>query len=182
MLSESSMKKPPDPRAKELLDVARDVVAGVRDESELDAHGISLGQPITGEPAKAMLLDELDNAAEAERAAATLWAEMTKEGAQEGSTARLEARFSATDERVAAALAANVAAERESDGWVVAIAESQDSSGRRRVMVLTRPLVLGPEVLQVLLEQMTATASEFACDFDGLSLPPAKKRSWWRFW
>lgn len=176
------MTKSRKPGAEDLQKIASEVLDGTRDRADLDAHGISIGEPIVGDQAKAMLLDELKRAEEVESAAAALWAEMLTQGAQEGTTARLEALFQANSERAAASLAASITEELESDGWKVTIAKARDSSKGFEVTVLTRPVVLGPEVLQVLIGQMMDSALEFSCVYDGLTLATPKKRPWWRFW
>ncbi len=178
----AAMTKSREPQVEDLLKVAAEVLEGTRDRADLDAHGISIGEPIAGDETKAMLLEELKQAEEVESVAAALWAEMIMQGAQEGNTARLEALFASEDERAAASLAASISRDFASDGWEVRVAKSSAPSEELRVTVLTRPVVLGPEVLQVLLGQMTDTAGEFSCAFHGLRLAPPKKRPWWRFW
>ena len=49
------------PTEKErLLEIAAEVVDGKRDRSELEANGITLGEPIVGKDAREMLLRELE--------------------------------------------------------------------------------------------------------------------------
>lgn len=71
----------------ELLRIAADVVAGERDPTDLEKHGIGLGDPIAGDAAKQMLLAELAEADEADRAwaeqillAEEYWAKLAVEG------------------------------------------------------------------------------------------------------
>ena len=54
------MAKTGDEEKEKLLRIAAEVIEGRRDASDLDAHGISLGEPIAGDEAKRMLLAELD--------------------------------------------------------------------------------------------------------------------------
>jgi hypothetical protein len=176
------MTKPREPRVEGLLKIAGEVLEGTRNRADLDAHGISIGEPIVGEQAKAMLLDELKKAEEFEAAVTALWSELVKQGAQDGSTLRLEVLFTTVNERAAAALAASISKDFGSDGWTATVTKSGDASKGLRVTVVTRPLVLGPEVIEALLEQMTDTAREFSCDLNGVNLPAPKKRSWWPFW
>ena len=48
------------PTKEELLQIAADVLAGRRPESDLAKYGITLGDTIEGDLARKMLLDELD--------------------------------------------------------------------------------------------------------------------------
>jgi hypothetical protein len=52
---------------EELLQIAADATASKRPRAGLEAHGITLGDPIVGEEAKRMLLEQLDTEETQER-------------------------------------------------------------------------------------------------------------------
>jgi len=181
------MSKPSSPDKQELLAIAAEVIAGERESSELAAHGITIGDRTDGEAAKAQLLEALDREEAADRALAdhcraaeSLWSRMAGQGVQEGSIGRFEARFVAKDRRNAEVLAADF--ELLGEGWKSEIV-SDTAHGLFRVNVITRPVVLGLEVVVELTKMMATGAQDFGCDFVGLEPAPVpRSRRWWRFW
>lgn len=165
------MTSRPPPTHAEVMDVATDVILGKRERQELDALGVSIGEPVVGEAARQMLLAELEQLAAAER----LWLKLVAQGVVEGSKARLEALFMTRDEGAAMALAS----ELPGGDWGAEVTALGD--GRLRVRVVTRPLVMGPEVLVELANQMVDAGRQFACEFTGLRLA-SRPRPWWKFW
>ncbi|MDC3957034.1 hypothetical protein [Polyangium jinanense] len=178
------MGTPSNAQKEEVLKIAAEVATGKRDSADLP-HGITLGEPISGEEAKRLLLQELEAQAKADekraahlRVAEALWSKMEAEGVQEGTRGRFEALFVSSDRESAASLAAELGGDED---WEAKV--SEDSTGQLQIKVLTRPLVLGLEVVVELANQMDIHAREFGCDFVSLQPTPTKaRRPWWRFW
>jgi|JI10StandDraft_1071094.scaffolds.fasta_scaffold00750_20 hypothetical protein len=131
----------------------------------------AIDEPVAGEETRRMLLAELEQLAAAER----LWGRLVAQGVVEGSKARLEALFMTRDEGAAMSLASELAG----DDWGAEVTALGD--GRLRVRVVTRPLVMGPEVLVELANQMVDAGRLFSCEFTGLRLA-SRPRPWWKFW
>ncbi|MDI1483444.1 hypothetical protein [Polyangium sp. y55x31] len=176
------MAKPSN--AQKGLKIAAEVVAGKRDCADL-GHGITVGEPISGEEAKRMLLQELEDQHGADktlaahlRAAEALWSKMAAEGVEEGTRGRFEALFVSSDRASAESLAAELGGDED---WEANV--SEDGAGQLRVEVVTRPLVRGPEVVVELANQMVIHAREFGCEFVSIQpTTPKARRPWWRFW
>jgi hypothetical protein len=169
-----------------LLQVAADVIAGTRGQEDLSAHGLSLGEPIVGDEAKKLLLDELDREQRQERelsehvvAADALWQTLVTQGIKAATLGRFEATFEATEITAAGSLVAEFnGAEWGQEGWTARVKTERE--GGVRVTVLTRPIVLGPESLHELANLLAIAGHEHGCKFAGMKL--AAPRPWWKFW
>jgi hypothetical protein len=168
---------------EELLRVAAEVIAGERDRASLDEHCITIGPPIVGDEAKERFLAELEAEADddeedvAASIADALWATMVEQGVKERTRGRFEAIFFAKDQHAATSLVSDLDGD---DGWKAEIAKANESDGRLRIVVVTRPLVRGHSVLVVLAGLMVDAARTHGCELQGLQ--PAPSRPWWRFW
>ncbi len=167
---------------EELLRVASDVIAGRREPIAMDEHGLTLGAPISGDAAKLMLLAEMAQLDEYARflaeqvsAAESLWQRLIVQGIKEGSTGRYDAIFEAAALQDAEALRA----EYGDDGWSAAV-KGAGNDGCSRVVVTSRPVVLGLEVVQALVKMMVESGQEFSCRFVGLQF--CSPRRWWKIW
>lgn len=178
-------KKHPASKNEELLRVAVDVVAGRRDEADLAAHGVTLGEPASGGEAKKMLLEQLESEDAEDRVANEAidlaCAELARHGIERGARARFEVIFLAKDPQAATLLAAEYAADGEE--WETEIGAPRDGVGRPQVKLITRPLVAAREVLEVLTDQMRESGRAYACEFVGIRLVSAPhRRPWWKIW
>jgi hypothetical protein len=171
---------------EELLQKAAEVISGRQDRADLAAHGLTLGEPIVGDDAKKLFLDQLDREEREQRelldhltAADALWNTLGAGGVKEGSIRRFEATFQAAGRAAAGSLAAEFnGKEWAREGWSAQV--KAKPSGELQVLVVTRPLVLGPEPLQALATLLLGAGHDHSCTFAGMKLAPA--RPWWRFW
>ncbi|MDI3287465.1 hypothetical protein [Polyangium sp. 15x6] len=178
------MGNPSTAQKEEVLKIAAEVVAGKRDSADLP-HGITLGEPISGEDAKRLLLQEIEDQEKADekraahlRAAEALWSKMAADGVQEGSRGRFEAFFVSSDRASATSLAAELGGDED---WEAKV--SEENAGQLQIKVITRPLVRGLEVVVELANQMDIHAREFGCEFVCIQPTSTKaRRPWWRFW
>lgn len=170
-----------------LLRVAAEVVAGERDRAALGGLGITLGDPMEGEGAKETLVAELEREEEVDRIraeharrAGAFWVGLARGGMEEGTQASLKCVFGTDDEHAAASLAG----EFEGDGWRAKLEPHHEGSKHRRIEVTTRPLVMGPEVLETLALQMVELGEAFDCVFLGIEgvLAAPLSRPWWKRW
>jgi hypothetical protein len=178
------MGKSSDSQKDDLLKVAAAVIAGERDRADLERYGIAIGEPIVGDDAKKMLVQELEEAERADeavaeklRAAETIWSKMAADGVQEGSRGPFEVVFVASDRQSADAIAAEFAGDEE---WKVKVGDP-GHDGQLRVTLITRPLVRGREVVVELANQMTIVGRLLGCEFVSLQ-PSSSRRPWWKFW
>lgn len=155
------------------LAVVEAVLRGERPASDIETHGMTLGPAVSTEELRAQLLREL--AAEqafAERVDAT-WRALVAEGAEDGRRDRVTATFRGDDPAGLRELARTLGTEWASEGWSFEVADEH-------VHATTRPVHLGPEVVEVLLRTFEEAATAHGSAVEHVRIAP--RRPWWKLW
>jgi hypothetical protein len=95
-----------------------------------------------------------------------LWAQLERSGVRRGALARVETIFFCADERAANSLFGEFA----EDGWEARVADRDDGGQGVILKIVTRPLVMGREVLVELAKTMVQAGQELGCPFDGMQV------------
>jgi hypothetical protein len=176
-----AMTKDPGPQEEELLRIAVEAIESGGDMAELAAQGISIGEPIVGDEAKRMFLEEVAALEAAEARVDALLAQLAELGLGRHCWARFEVMFIARDPTAAAALAT----EYTGDDWTGEVTRSSAADGLERlhVRIVTRPVLVDRDVLLLLTSQMLELEADFTCELETIRLASVNpKRPWWRVW